>query len=227
MVVVLLLLPVESFPQPSELDKKLLRKVNQAHAPWADDLIRVVEDNLWVAYVTGPAVYAYGLVMKSAPARETGVLLSTTSLLTTTLTTGTKRLVNRRRPFEVMPDIRQLDDPGSPSFPSGHTSAAFAVAGAVTFRSGDWRVALPLYLWATVVGYGRMYQGVHYPSDVLVGALYGTASAYAVHRFRRQILSAHDWIVRKITGRADSSLQLEPISLVPGRRIELGLRIVL
>jgi undecaprenyl-diphosphatase len=65
--------------------------------------------------------------------------------------------------------------PRSPSFPSGHA------ASAVAFASGAGRVSraasLPLHALAALVGYSRVHTGVHYPSDVMVGALTGAAIA--------------------------------------------------
>ncbi|MEA2466020.1 MAG: hypothetical protein QOJ57_146, partial [Thermoleophilaceae bacterium] len=62
-----------------------------------------------------------------------------------------------------------------PSFPSDHATAAFAIAVAVALR---WRPAgWALLAMAAVVAVGRVFLGLHYPSDVLAGALLGTAAA--------------------------------------------------
>ncbi|OYZ91036.1 MAG: hypothetical protein B7X99_16340, partial [Rhizobiales bacterium 17-65-6] len=62
------------------------------------------------------------------------------------------------------------------SFPSGHTVTVFASATALAFFLPRWR--LPLLLLATLVGLSRIAVGAHYPSDVLAGALLGTATTY-------------------------------------------------
>jgi membrane-associated phospholipid phosphatase len=61
--------------------------------------------------------------------------------------------------------------PGSRSFPSGHTAAAFAFATGAG-RELAW-AGPPLYALAALVGYSRVHTGVHYPLDVIVGALAG------------------------------------------------------
>jgi membrane-associated phospholipid phosphatase len=61
--------------------------------------------------------------------------------------------------------------PTSVSFPSGHTASAFAFATAVTTDLPQ--LALPLFGLATVVGYSRVHNGVHYPGDVVAGAVLG------------------------------------------------------
>jgi membrane-associated phospholipid phosphatase len=85
-----------------------------------------------------------------------------------------KPLGRRRRPDRVaeeVPPERQIRMPASRSFPSGHTAAA------VAFASGVGRVlpiaGVPLHALAAAVGYSRVHTGVHYPGDVLGGALMG------------------------------------------------------
>ena len=62
--------------------------------------------------------------------------------------------------------------------PSGHTALAFALATSAALEYKKWYVAVPAFLWASAVGYSRMYLGVHYFSDVLTGAAVGVGSAY-------------------------------------------------
>jgi undecaprenyl-diphosphatase len=65
--------------------------------------------------------------------------------------------------------------PTTHSFPSGHSASAFAFATGVAHQLPP--VAAPLYALAGVVGYSRVHTGVHYPGDVVVGALLGTVIA--------------------------------------------------
>ena len=89
-----------------------------------------------------------------------------------------KPLARRRRPERGQSLIsarRRIAMPVSRSFPSGHTAAAFA------FAAGAGRelplMAPPLYALAALVGYSRVHTGVHYPLDVIVGALCGIGFA--------------------------------------------------
>ena len=76
------------------------------------------------------------------------------------------------------------------SFPSGHTSTAFCTATSVALRYRKWYFVAPSYLFATSVAWARMYQGVHYPSDVFAGAVIGAGSAWAGYKIQK-------WMERK------------------------------
>jgi membrane-associated phospholipid phosphatase len=90
-----------------------------------------------------------------------------------------KQIVRRPRPRANYPDrIVWYEDMTTNSFPSGHTSAAFNTATSLTLSFPKWYVAAPSFLWASSVGYSRMNLGVHYPSDVLCGAVLGSVSAF-------------------------------------------------
>lgn len=84
-----------------------------------------------------------------------------------------KNLVARVRPYDAIPTLMPLiKKPGEFSFPSGHASSAFAAAG-LFFRNLPRGLGVPLLLLAVLISLSRVYVGVHYPSDVIVGALSG------------------------------------------------------
>ncbi len=89
-----------------------------------------------------------------------------------------KPIVCRERPFDVL-DLNVIGAaPTSWSFPSGHTASAFA--GSVAVLMMRRRIGIALVLYACLVGISRMYLCVHWPTDVLAGAVIGTLSAIAV-----------------------------------------------
>lgn len=108
------------------------------------------------------------------------------------VTYGMKFLVDRERPYDKYPDrLHPYSYESSPSFPSSHTSSAFALATSLCVRYPKWYVIAPSALWACSVGVSRMNEGVHYPSDVLAGAVMGMGCAVAniyVNRWLNKLL---------------------------------------
>jgi undecaprenyl-diphosphatase len=89
-----------------------------------------------------------------------------------------KGLVDRSRPPDAMGLHALVGVPGSPSFPSGHAMTAFATAGAIALLVPRLRV--PVLALASVIAFSRVYLGVHFWLDVLVGAALGLLVALAV-----------------------------------------------
>ena len=88
-----------------------------------------------------------------------------------------KPLVARPRPYQVMELFLPLmEAPHDYSFPSGHTNAAFAFAAAlcVTLPPSCKKGKTAALIAAVLMGYSRLYVGVHFPSDVVCGAVVGT-----------------------------------------------------
>ena len=105
-------------------------------------------------------------------------------------------LVDRARPFVTDPNGVHLFSAhaADPGFPSDHATAAFAIAVAILLRKRSWGiVALAA---ATLLSVGRVALGVHYPSDVLAGAVLGSASALVLWAppLRRRVDALADWI---------------------------------
>ncbi len=87
-----------------------------------------------------------------------------------------KRRVRRKRPFDDLEGVNfLLAPPDEFSFPSGHTAGAFVFA-IICGHLFPLSYA-PLLLWASLVGFSRIYVGVHYPTDILAGALLGVLCA--------------------------------------------------
>lgn len=84
---------------------------------------------------------------------------------------GLKPIVMRERPFTGKEMELLVAVPQDFSFPSGHTSSSFAAATALSTHGRSW--GIPAYILAVLIAFSRLYLYVHFPSDVLVGAVVG------------------------------------------------------
>jgi len=97
-----------------------------------------------------------------------------------------KETIKRKRPFKTHSNIiPPYEIPITSSFPSGHTSSAFETATHFSLTFRKWYYIVPAYTWASSVAWSRLHQGVHYPSDVLVGALVGSTFAWMSYKTNR------------------------------------------
>ena len=125
------------------------------------------------------AMGVYALIQKDKPLLKDAVYIGTSVIEAVGITYAMKYSIDRQRPYEKYPNlITPIEAEDSPSFPSGHTAAAFSLATSLSITYPKWYVIAPSAVWACGVGFARINQGVHYPSDVLTGAAIGVGCAF-------------------------------------------------
>lgn len=169
------------------LDYRILCSLQQHRTPAMDQTMRWVSNSLVLAPAVPAAMALGGWMADNQPTLHNSGQMGASLLTTGGITIGLKYAVGRPRPYQNYPDdLVSVTQEPDPSFPSGHTSLAFSTAVSLSLQYPQWYVVAPSLMWATAVGFSRLYLGVHYPSDVLTGMLIGTLSAYATYRIQQQ-----------------------------------------
>lgn len=158
-----------------------LRCISQTNNPRLDEAMQLTSQSVTPLIIGLPlGILTYDLIRHATIDEKRKPLVALCAVVTCgAITTGLKYAVNRPRPFVTYPDIIKKGNAGSKSFPSGHTSSAFALATSISLEYPKWYFVAPAYIWATTVGYSRMRLGVHYPTDVFAGAIVGAGCAWA------------------------------------------------
>ncbi|HXC04978.1 MAG TPA: phosphatase PAP2 family protein [Bacteroidia bacterium] len=184
----LLLFAYPSLYQGQNGDINLLRKINVHRNPNLDPAFRVIT---WTAPVLAPSIplgtIGVGLYTNDKELTRQGVVCASSVVLALGISTGLKFALKRKRPFAVYDDIQKETKAGPFSFPSGHTTSAFALATAYSLAYPKWYIIAPAYAWAGAIAWSRMHLGVHFPSDVWAGMLIGAGSSLLCYQVQKGI----------------------------------------
>lgn len=189
-------LTVAMFPLDQSIARRLQDPGNQANHFFKNASV----DFQYMAdpgsVVIGVSLYGIGRIGHWRNVADLGLHGTEAIALSAVATTVIKDLAGRARPY-VSKDTsphdfrfgRGFGNGGYQSFPSGHSTAAFAAASVVTSESqrwwpkGIWLVAPVMYGGASLVGVSRMYNNAHWASDVVLGAGIGTFAGIKVVRY--------------------------------------------
>ena len=170
----------EVLDQTAALDQAIAEAVDKTETPTLDRFLVRLSDaanysRLWL--MTAGAVAVVGGPRGRRAAAEAVASIGLASGVTNLVL---KSVAGRTRPGGRVVPSRRVRRPMSPSFPSGHAASAFAFASTMGEEVPvTW---VPLHVAATLVAYARVHTGVHYPSDVMAGALVGSLCGWTVRR---------------------------------------------
>jgi membrane-associated phospholipid phosphatase len=159
----------------------LLKQINPQN-PNSKYWIQTSKSAYWVSGAVLAGSLGYGFIKNDPEVKQHAFELALNIVVSTAISEALKKTINRERPADRYPkEIFVNGAVHGESFPSGHTSLAFATATTLALDYKKWYIVVPAYLWAGSVGYSRMYLGKHYPGDVLAGAAIGIGSGYLSH----------------------------------------------
>ena len=172
-----------------DLDRNLFYFCNQNLRNWLFDVILPFLTDLNrkpIALVVVGILWLLLLIKGGRAGRIAAVLLIPTIVLSDQLNSSVlKYLIERPRPCHVLSNVHLLVGCGSGySFPSSHAVNNFAAAIVLAYFLPKWSWAF--FAFAATIAFSRVYVGVHYPSDVVAGALLGTViGAFVILAFRQ------------------------------------------
>jgi len=153
------------------IDNRIFQLINRA---WANPVF-----NIAMPFIselgTGEVIFLLSvlcyILRRKRDKGALAILLIAGLTVTYYVVTFMKGAVARPRPFIFMPDANIFSIDKSFSFPSNHAANAFMAATILSEFFGSWRVGL--FFVAALVGYSRVYLGVHFLTDVVAGAIVG------------------------------------------------------
>ncbi len=161
------------------LDGNILLWIQEhVRAEWLTPIVKVVTKLGSIGFIWIILCLFLLCFRKTRKAGVAGLLALVLSLLINNVIL--KRLVARTRPYEVIAGLELLTKKATDfSFPSGHSASSFATAAAVcsTQKGSRWRWLV--LIGAVCMAFTRLYIGIHYPSDVICGAISGTLCGLA------------------------------------------------
>lgn len=169
------------------IDTQVFLALNGLHAPYFDAFMKLFTGKwIWVP------MYAAVLfaVVRNYRWRQTLAVLVCVALAITIADQVCATLIrpevcrlrpsNPENPLSEMVHIVGGYRGGSYGFPSCHAANSFALASFLTLLFANSKLSLFIFAWAVLNSYSRVYLGVHYPGDLLVGAIIGTAAGLAM-----------------------------------------------
>lgn len=180
-----------------QIDQSLFLWLNHLpHSPFLDEAFLLLSDSVrwfWLFFF----VYIFALILIHKKNAGRGFLFLTVATLSGFVTNsfGLKDFFERPRPFVGLPETVLVEEGLTDySFPSGHAFSAALLAALFLRRK---KIFYPLSLYVLLVGFSRIYLGVHFPLDVLGGYVFGLLYGLSVNHFYERFLEEDEFHILK------------------------------
>jgi PAP2 superfamily len=177
----------KTFSQTSNnFEYKILKELAEDRTSGKTNFFKTVSKiNNPVCLMVPASLFVAGLAEHDKTMRKKALYITETLIGTQAITWIMKTTIKRDRPYISDPTLIPVNYANNKSFPSGHTSEAFSMATSLSIAYPKWYVIAPTFAFASLVGYSRLYLGVHYPSDVFAGAVVGAGCAWLMYRLNK------------------------------------------
>lgn len=179
----------------NSVDVRIFRDFNNIQSRFVNTMVNITNESIVPVLIGVPVgLYIGSRIADNKYGENSAVLLALSEITSGAVSQGMKWIFKRPRPYRTLNNVYLTDTnnlKGTYSFPSGHSTNSFTIATSLTLRYPDEPVLIVgSFTYATLVALGRIYWGVHYPSDVLAGMLIGAGSAALIYSLRAPIIEA-------------------------------------
>ncbi len=188
LIVIILLSAIStSFAQKiNRFDNTILRCAEGCRTPKANAFFTFISTINNPVCLTGPAALLISGIARSNTIQKKKALFGVESISgAEALVFSMKFTIGRIRPSRLDSTFTSVVNVQNKAFPSGHTAEAFAMATAMSIAVPKWYVVVPAYAWASMIAYARVYLGVHYPTDVIGGAVVGSGTTFLMYKLNK------------------------------------------
>jgi membrane-associated phospholipid phosphatase len=170
------------------IDVKIMHSIHTNRDANLDNVMKGISNSTYIILPAIPlGLFANSIIQNDTQQIRNSIQVGSSVIISGVTSLLLKEIIRRDRPFVNSQLIEQVGNKNGYSMPSIHSTTAFALATSLSLQYKKWYVIIPSYLWAAGVGYSRMHLGVHYLSDILVGAVVGAGISYLTFYLEKDV----------------------------------------